>query len=182
MILYQNLNSYLNSLFAISGGSFFSIVFSSVGIYVAVIVLTRISGKRSFSKMSSFDFAMTVAVGSIIATTVLSDSVNLSYGIIGLIMVYTLQLLAAFFRRYKWFRQLIDNQPTLVMDGETILTENMKSVKVTEGDLRSKLREANVTHLSQIKAVIFETTGNLVVLHNDNSQPIDDWLLKDVKR
>jgi uncharacterized membrane protein YcaP (DUF421 family) len=85
-------------------------------------------------------------------------------------------------RRYKWFRKLIDNQPTLLMDGRTILTENMKAVRVTEGDLRSKLRESNVTALSQVKAVIFETTGNIVVLHNSGNDKIEDWLLKDVQR
>lgn len=132
--------------------------------------------------MSSFDFAMTVAVGSIIATTVLSDAVSLVDGAIGLFMIYSLQLLAAYLRRYKWMRNIIDNQPTLVMDGEVLLRDNMKSVRVTEGDIRSKLREANVTELSEIKAVVFETTGDLIVLHKKDSSPIDDWIMKDVQR
>ena len=66
------------------------ILLSSTGIYLAVIVYTRIFGKRSFSKMSSFDFAMTVAVGSIIATTILSETVSLFEGAVGLLMVYIL--------------------------------------------------------------------------------------------
>ena len=169
-------------LFDITANSLLLILLTSIGIYVAVILYTRIAGKRSFSKMSSFDFAMTVAVGSMIATTILSKSVSLLEGAIGLIMVYALQLVAAYFRRYKWFRELIDNQPTLLMDGETMLHNNMKAVRVTEGDIRSKLRESNVVRLSEVKAVIFETTGNLVVLHKEHNHPVDDWILKDVKR
>ncbi len=178
----QVLEHYFISLFDISGKSLFLIICSSMGIYIAVILFTRLFGKRSFSKMSSFDFAMTVAVGSMIATTVLSDSVSLVDGTIGLLMVYSLQLTAAFLRRYNWFRKIIDNRPTLIMDGETILYDNMKSVRVTEGDLRSKLRESNVTQLSQVKAVIFETTGDIVVLQKYSTAPVDDWLLKDVIR
>lgn len=68
------------------------------------------------------------------------------------------------------------------MDGTTILYDNMKAVRVTEGDLRSKLRESNVAKLSDIKAVIFETTGDMVVIHRNNSDAIDEWLLKDVQR
>ncbi|MTE26469.1 DUF421 domain-containing protein [Winogradskyella ouciana] len=162
--------------------SMLMIILSSIGIYTAIIVYTRIFGKRSFSKMSSFDFAMTVAVGSITATTILSETVSFLEGAVGLLMVYILQLIAAYFRRYKWFRKRIDNEPTLVMYGQTILKENLKGVRLTEGDLRSKLREANVTKLSEIKAVIFETTGNLVVLHKEDNEDIDDWLLKDVQR
>jgi len=162
--------------------SMLMIILSSIGIYTAIIVYTRIFGKRSFSKMSSFDFAMTVAVGSITATTILSETVSFFEGAVGLLMVYILQLIAAYFRRYNWFRKRIDNQPTLVMDGQTILKENLKAVRLTEGDLRSTIREANVTQLSEIKAVIFETTGNLVVLHKRDNDGIDDWLLNDVQR
>ena len=63
-----------------------------------------------------------------------------------------------------------------------LLRENRSAVKVTEGDIRSKLREANVTRISQVKAVIFETTGVLVVLHSDSSEAIEEWILKDVQR
>ncbi|MBA6151416.1 DUF421 domain-containing protein [Gelidibacter maritimus] len=176
------LDEALEALFSLSEKSFYLILLSTFLIYVAVIMLTRVFGKRSFSKMSSFDFAMTVAVGSMIATTILSDSVSFLEGAVGLLFVYIFQLTAAFFRRYKWFRKISDNQPTLIMDGENILSENMKKVRVTEGDLRSKLREANVVKLSEVKAVIFESTGDMVVLHKNNDDVIDEWLLKDVQR
>ena len=82
-----------------------AIAISCMGIYIAVIVFTRIFGKRSFSKMSSFDFAMTVAVGSIIGTTILSDDVSLSAGIIGLFSVYLFQLVAAHLRKFNFFHK-----------------------------------------------------------------------------
>lgn len=76
----------------------------------------------------------------------------------------------------------MDNSPLLLMDGGTILEENLRKARVTEGDLRSKLREANVTSLSQVKAVVFETTGNISVLHKDDDQQLNLWLMKDVMR
>lgn len=50
----------------------------------------------------------------------------------------------------------------------------MKSVRVIEVDIRLKLPEANVTQLSTIKAVVFETTGNLAVIHSSDEVPIDE--------
>ena len=155
---------------------------SALGTYIAVILLTRISGKRSFSKMSSFDFAMTVAVGSIIATTILSSSVKMIEGIIGLASVYVLQIGIAFARRNKTIQNIVDNSPLLLMDGDKIISSNLLKARVTESDLRSKLREANVTEMSQIKAVIFETTGDISILHKEDDHPIDLWIMKDVKR
>ncbi len=172
----------MDKLLELSWNSVGLIVFSALGIYLSVIIMTRICGKRSFSKMSSFDFAMTVAVGSIIATTVLSSTVSMLHGIVGLVTVYLLQIAAAFARRNKRIRKLMDNSPLLLMDGETILEDNLRKARVTRGDLRSKLREANVTQLSQIKAVVFETTGNISVLHKDDEEPLHVWLMKDVMR
>lgn len=163
--------------------SLVAIAISTLVIYIAVIVFTRIFGKRSFSKMSSFDFAMTVAVGSLIATTVLSKSVTLLEGIVGLFMVYLYQLSAALLRKWKPFRKAIDNEPLLLMDGQNILEANLLKARVTKGDLRSKLREANVLDLSEVRAVVFETTGDIAVLHSsDASKSLEPWLLKDVKR
>ncbi len=159
-----------------------AIVLTAAGIYISVIAFTRLAGKRSFSKMSSFDFAMTVAVGSIIATTVLSKSISLWYGIIGLGAIYILQLIVALLREFKFVQNLVDNSPLLLMDGQDILYDNLKKARVSEGDLRSKLREANVIQLDQVKAVIFETTGDISVLHGESGKDLEEWLLKGVQR
>ncbi|AEV32111.1 putative membrane protein [Owenweeksia hongkongensis DSM 17368] len=160
-----------------------AIILTAICTYAVLITFTRIAGKRSFSKMSSFDFAMTVAVGSLLATTILSSSVSLLEGVIGLAIVYLLQISAAMLRRFKWFKELIDNTPLLLMDGTEILYENLKKARVAEGDLRSKLREANVIELKEVRAVVFETTGDISVLHTDKvDDKLNDWLLKDVKR
>lgn len=163
--------------------SLLAIVITAIGIYIAVIVFTRLAGKRSFSKMSSFDFAMTVAVGSLIATTVLSSSVSLLDGIVGMGAIYFLQISVALLRRFKFIKKAVDNSPLLLMVGEHIIEENLKKARVSEGDLRSKLREANVLDCKQVRAVVFETTGDISVLHTaDMNEKLEDWLLKDVMR
>lgn len=158
-----------------------AILLTALGIYISLILFTRIAGKRSFSKMSSFDFAMTVAVGSVIASTILSKSVSLWNGIAGLAAIYILQMLVALLRRFSWIEKTVDNQPLLLMKGEKILSENLKKARISEDDLRSKLREANVLNLKQVRAVVFEATGDVSVLHtNDPETNLDQWLLKNV--
>lgn len=172
----------LDKLTATSFEEIAIIAFSAIGIYISIILLTRIFGKRSFSKMSSFDFAITIAIGSIIASTVLLSTVSLLNGIIGLIIIYLVQVTIAFCRRAIWFRNLIDNTPLLLMDGPNILEENMRKARVTTSELRSQLRKANVIDLSEIRAVVFETTGDISVLHtNQKDKKIVAWLLEDVK-
>ena len=159
------------------------VIISSIGIYAAVILFTRLSGLRSFSKMSSFDFAMTVAVGSLIATAIIAKDPPLFQAIVALGALYVLQIGIAKLRGISpLIDNLVDNQPILLMKGAQILDENLKITKVTPDDLRAKLREANVTDFKQIKAVVLETTGDISVLHTtDSSQELDDNLLSNVR-
>ena len=154
-----------------------AIILTALGIYIALVLLTRLSGKRSFSKMSSFDFAITVAIGSILASTILSKSVALQDGIIGLLILYIIQISVAYGRRWETIRKLTDNKPTLLMKNGEILEDNLKKCKVTISDLKAKLREANVIQISEVKAVVFESTGDISVLHGSEDKKVDDWLL-----
>lgn len=159
------------------------VILSTIGIYTALIVFTRIAGLRSFSKMSSFDFAITVAFGSIIASTILAKDPPLFQAIIGLGALYAVQMIVSTLRgNSKIMTFLVENDPILLMKGTDILDENLKEAKVTHDDLRAKLREANVTKLSQVQAVIMEATGDISVMHNDSDDhSIDDVLLKGVR-
>lgn len=168
--------------FEISATALPAIFLSAAGIYFTVILFTRLNGKRSFSSMSSFDFAMTVAVGSIIASTVLSSTVSLPEGIVGLASLFLLQALVAFIRRNPTLKKTIDNSPTLLIKDGVILEENLRSCRLTDGDLRSKLRAKGVRNMSQVDAVIFETTGDVSIILKDDREPLDAWLLKDVTK
>lgn len=159
-----------------------NITLTSIGIYFAIILLTRLVGKRSFSKMSSFDFAITVAIGSVIASTILPYDVNLIEGFLGLLTIYILQLILAHIRKYPIVQSLVDNKPFLLMYGMDIIYHKLRKAKVAESDLKAKLREANVTHLNQVKAVIFESTGDVSVLHKNDDSSVQDWIMDGVQQ
>lgn len=154
------------------------VVVSTVVIFLAVIAYTRIAGLRSFSKMSGFDFASTVAVGSIMATVSVT-SASLIAGLIGLGTLFAVQVLIALLRRRTSIEQFVDNRPVLLMSGQQTLRENLRRARITEHDIAAKLREANVTERSQILAVVLETTGDVSVLHGEG--PLDPTLLQGVR-
>lgn len=156
---------------------------TTLGIYISIILLTRLMGLRSFSKMSSFDFAITVAIGSTVASTIVLESVSLMKGAVSLAALYTAQFVVAFLRaRWTGIGRVVDNQPLLLMAGRDIFEENLEKAEITRGDLRAKLREANVIHLSQVRAVVMESTGDVSVLHADEEGPnLDPDLLSGVR-
>lgn len=159
------------------------VIISTAGIYLALIAFTRMAGLRSFSKMSSFDFAITVSFGSIIAGVVMAEDPPLLNAIVALGALYAFQMIVASLRGSSTIMsKLVNNDPILLMRGSEILEENLKEAKVTHSDLRAKLREANATQMSQIHAVVMEATGDIAVLHNDDpDHKIDDKILQGVR-
>lgn len=158
---------------------------TGVLIYLAVIAAVRLNGLRSFSKMSAYDFAMTIGVGTLLASTMISKSITLAHGLVGLATLFAAQRVISVVRqRVQIFHRALDNSPILLMDGERILRDNLKKARLTEDDLRAKLREANVLCLSQVHAVVFEGTGDISVLHRSghDGPELEPWLLNDVKR
>lgn len=156
---------------------------NALGIYVILIVLTRLVGLRSFSKMSSFDFAITVAIGSVIASTVSTKDPSLLQGGFALAVLFGIQWIFALARkRISGVEDIVDNDPILVMVGDKMLEENMKVAHMTRSDLTAKLREANVLDFREIRAVVVESTGDVSVLHGDpEGRDLNSDLLKDVR-
>lgn len=167
-----------NLLFGISIDHLVRVVLSTAGIFIAVITYTRIAGLRSFSKMSGFDFAMTVAVGSLIATTAVAQ-IPFITGLAAMSVLYILQVSIALLRRHKFFKLLVDNQPVLLLKDGQMLPENMKNSRITQQDLLSKLREANVADVKKVHAVVLETTGDVSVMHGNET--LDESLLEGVE-
>ena len=163
-----------------SGTTLLMISITGVAVYAALLLLTRVSGLRSFSKMSSFDFAITVAIGSVAATTLLAPTPSLLAGIFGLAVLYGMQWVVSKARRkHSSVERLVDNEALLVMAGEKILDEHLDSARMSEDDLRSKLRQKGVVHPREVLAVVFETTGDVsVILRGDEASP---WIFTDVR-
>jgi uncharacterized membrane protein YcaP (DUF421 family) len=167
---------------AAAGDAPLMIVASAVALYGLLILYTRLVGLRSFSKMSGFDFAITIAIGSILASVTLWQKPTLLDGAVALAVLFGLQFVVGTLReRRPGVARLVDNRPLLLMDGPEVLRDHLRRANMTEADLRAKLREANVTRLEQVRAVVMESTGDVSVLHAPpDAPPVDSALLRDV--
>ncbi|QCO54648.1 DUF421 domain-containing protein [Pseudorhodobacter turbinis] len=132
-----------------------------------IILLVRIVGLRSFSKMTNFDFVMTVAMGSLLAGASQSETwPGLLQTLTAMGCLFAVQFgVSGLRQRYPGFDDLVQNTPILLMKDGTVLHDALIKTRVSEEDLIAKLREANVLSLSSVRAVVLETTGDISVLH-----------------
>ena len=144
-----------------------------------IILLVRIVGLRSFSKMTNFDFVMTVAMGSLLAGASQSQQWSgFLQTLTAMACLFAVQYSVARLRHWSSrFDALVENKPALLMKDGVILHDALRAHRVAEDDLFAKLREANALELSAVRAVVLETTGDISVLHGDR---VDEVLFKGV--
>ena len=118
---------------------------TAVAVYAVVLAYTKLAGLRSFSKLSSFDFVVTVAIGSIVSSVVILEDVSLVRGAVALAVLFAIQEILGRLRlRYEFVARSVGNVPILLMDGPRVLHENLKKVRVSEDEVRAQLRAAGV--------------------------------------
>ncbi|MBP2832506.1 DUF421 domain-containing protein [Aquimarina sp. U1-2] len=154
-----------------------------IAIFTVMIIITRISGLRTFAKMSSFDFASTIAVGSVLAAIVLNTDQSLLKGSVALGGIILFQTLFSFAkRRWNWFDSLFTNKPMLLMKDGKFIHDNLKKTNVDTNDVYAKLREANIKDMTEVLAVVLESTGDISVIHKSKDVSLSNELLTGVRK
>ena len=156
------------------------LVLSAIGI-VWVTLVIRLIGLRSLSKMTNFDFVVTVASGSLLAGAVQATEWSAYLQALGaLAALFGLQFLIAKARQSsETFEKAIQNGPIFLMWEGEFIQDALNTSRVAKDDVIAKLREANVLHMSKVRAVVLETTGDISVLHGDD---LDDDLVDGIER
>lgn len=146
-----------------------------------IIFIVRVIGLRAFSKMTAFDFVVTVATGSLLAGASQSSSwSSFLQATVAMASLLAVQYVTARLRRSSdRFEKVVQNSPVLLMSEGEILHKALDDTRVAEDDLIAKLREANVLDFSEVRAVVLETTGDISVLHGPG---LDERLLQGVRR
>lgn len=133
--------------------------------YAGLIAMLRLSGKRTLAKLNAFDLVVTVALGSTLATILLSEDVALAEGLTAFALLIVLQYaVAAASVRSRRFARLVRSEPTLLMRDGEMLAGAMRRERVTEAELKTVIRNSQTPDLQQVAAVILESDGSFSVI------------------
>ena len=133
--------------------------------YVSLVFMLRVSGKRTLAKMNAFDLVVTVAIGSTLATIVLSKSVALAEGLLALALLIGMQFAISWSStRMPWLRRVVTGEPRLLLRDGTMLDEALRDARVTREEVRAAVRSSGIGALGDVAAVVLETDGSFSVI------------------
>lgn len=133
--------------------------------YVTLVAVLRASGKRTLSQLNVFDFVVTVALGSILATVLLSKDVAWAEGAVAFALIAALQMIVAFVvSRWPAARAVVTSTPVLLVSNGEIDVKALRKSRLTESEIHQAVRSSGRGSLTEIAAVVLETNGKLSVI------------------
>jgi uncharacterized membrane protein YcaP (DUF421 family) len=165
-------------VFFSSWDSLLRIVVVGLAVYFSMLLVIRVSGKRTLAKLNAFDLVVTVAMGSVLATSLLSRDVRIIDGVLATLVLALAQLVVSLLsRRSPRMRDLLQSQPALLYFRGRYLEDALRRERFTKEDLRAAARQQGAGSMASVGAIVLETDGSLSVL----SEPGDETLLQHVR-
>lgn len=133
--------------------------------YASMVIALRISGKRTLAKLNAFDLVVTVALGSTLASILLSENIALAEGVTAIVVLIGCQYLVAFTSvRSKRVARAVRSEPTLLMRNGEVCRDALRRSRVTEAELGTVIRNSSTDDPSKTAAVILESDGSFSVI------------------
>lgn len=137
--------------------------------YAWLVTVLRVTGKRTLAQLNAFDFIVTVALGSTLATIALSETVSWSEGAVALAVLALLQLGVAWASvRVPAVRRVITSEPSVLLRAGEVDHEALRRERISEQSLRQAVRSAGQGGLESVAYVVLETSGKLSLVTIDN--------------
>jgi uncharacterized membrane protein YcaP (DUF421 family) len=141
------------------------VALTTVAMYATMVVSVRVAGRRTIAQLAAYDVVVTVALGTLLASTIVSADPSYARATVATVVLLALQVaLGALRRRSDRFDRALTFEPEVVVEeGRLQLPTGLATSQLTEGELRARLRQQGVFELDGVAVVVLEPSGGLSV-------------------
>ena len=144
----------------------------TIFLYLVLIAVIRLMGKRQIGQMEASEFVVTMLVANLAAIPMQDEGVPLHSGLVPILTILGVEfVLTALSMASLRFRQLLCGKPVILIENGKILQDNLRRTRVTLDELTGHLREKDILDLSTVQFAILETDGNLSVFPYPKHRP-----------
>ncbi|MCG6575805.1 DUF421 domain-containing protein [Pseudomonas sp. AF32] len=138
--------------------------------YLALMVLFKVAGRRSLADITTFDFVLLMIIGEATQQALLGDDFSLTNALMVIVTLIAIDVgLSLLKQRSRWVSQLIDGGPTVIVEDGRILKGRMRHARLVEDDIMEAARSSQgIETLEQIKFAIIERNGKISVIAKES--------------
>ena len=160
------------------GGKQLTVYLTTLGrtvlLYLTVLVLMRIMGKREVGQLSLFDLVVAIMIAEVAAIPLSDTSIPLlSHGILPVVVLVVLQVSLAFIAlKSQTARRIIDGTPSIIIEQGRVLEDEMRRLRYNVDDMMGQMREQGIYHLEKVEYAMLESNGKLSVILKADKRPV----------
>lgn len=141
-------------------------------VYVFVLVIFRLSGRRTLSEMTAFDFVLLLIIGEATQQALLGDDFSVTNAFIIILTLVTIDIgLSLLKDRAPKFAKVMDGIPTIIVENGRPLRDRMEKARIDEDDVLEAARELRgLYRIEDIKFAVLEASGKITIMPYDQSE------------
>lgn len=145
-------------------------VLRAAAMYVVLMVLFKVAGRRSLAELTTFDFVLLMIIGEATQQALLGDDFSLTNAIMIIVTLIAIDVgLSLAKLRSSKISRLIDGEPTIIVENGKLLHERLRHARLVEADVMEAARSAQgVETIDEIKFAILERNGKISVIRKES--------------
>ncbi|KQV17946.1 hypothetical protein ASC74_03375 [Pseudomonas sp. Root329] len=145
-------------------------VLRAAAMYVGLMVLFKIAGRRSLAELTTFDFVLLMMISEATQQALLGDDFSLTNSMLVIVTLIAIDVgLSLLKQRSGWISRLIDGEPTIIVENGKLLRQRMRHARLVEADIMEAARSSQgIEKLEEIKFAIIERNGKISVIPREN--------------
>ena len=161
---------------------YINIVIKTFFLYIFLIIILKIMGKREIGELSLFDVAVIFIISEILSISISNSNKSILFSIIPIIVIVILEILISkLCYKSEKIRNLIYGKPEIIIINGKLNLDLMNKERYNLNDLINQLHEQNVYSPSEVKFAILESNGKITVLKKENNIKWPEPIIKDGK-
>ena len=143
------------------------IVFRTIVVYFAVLVLLRFAGKRELGQMSVADLVVIIVIANAVQNAMNAGDNSLTVGVVAAATLVLMNLIVGRYgSRVPIIGHYVRDEPTLLMQDGELIKKNLESEHVDAEDIEMAAREHGFKDLSQVSEAVLEPDGSISIIPN----------------
>jgi uncharacterized membrane protein YcaP (DUF421 family) len=138
------------------------IVLRAIALYVFVVFVMRVLGRRELSTLTAVDLVLLIVLGDAIQQGLTQDDYSVTGAVIAVSTIAVVQVASSYLTfRSKRVRRVIDGEPIVVIQDGKVVARNLRRERLTEDDVAEEMRMQQIASFDDVRWAILETNGQI---------------------
>jgi uncharacterized membrane protein YcaP (DUF421 family) len=141
-------------------------VLRAAAVYFILLIAVRLSGRRTLSELTTFDFILVLVISEAVQQGMVGDDYSLTTAMVVVVTLVLIDVTLSFAKtRFRWLEKILEGVPTVLVENGRPLRERMKKARVSEDDIMESARELQgLERMDEIKFAVLEVGGKITII------------------